>query len=134
MNQFTVVSEIAKKDEERRLVFGWANVSMDKGQMVVDSHGDQIPPDVLEKAAYSYLATFRSGGFEHYKMGVATPVESAWIDQDKLSAMGVDAEFSRSGWWVGFRVDDPEVWAMVKSGKLGSFSIGGVASFAKEKE
>jgi len=30
-----------------------------------------------------------------------------------------------SGWWVGFKVQDPEVWAKVKTGERTGFSIHG---------
>jgi hypothetical protein len=42
--------------------------------------------------------------------------------------MGIDATAAPAGWWVGFKVDDPEVWAKVESGEYKMFSIGGTAT------
>ena len=43
---------IAKLDEDKRQVFGWASVVTKNGQPVVDRQGDVIPVETLEEAAY----------------------------------------------------------------------------------
>lgn len=122
--------KIAKADRKRRLVFGWANLSRTPdGKQVIDLHGDVIPPDVLEKATYDYVARHREGGLEHQKMGVATLVEAAYIDSEKLSAMGVESPFEGAGMWIGLRVDDADVWAAIEGGDLPAFSIGGKGTY-----
>lgn len=127
---------VAKSDPERMLVFGFANVSVTRdGEVVTDLHNDEIPPDVLEKAAYNFVLRYREGGLEHEKMGVSRLVESCFITPEKLAAMGVkDTEFNGASWWVGFKVDEPEVWAAVKSGELPMFSIGGEGSYEEVAE
>jgi hypothetical protein len=68
-------------------------------------------------------------------MGVSRLVESCFITPEKLAAMGVkDEEFKGASWWVGFKVDEPEVWAAVKSGELPMFSIGGEGSYEEVSE
>ena len=44
-----------------------------------------------------------------------------------LRTQGIEAELDLKcvGWWVGFRVDNPDTWARVKDGTLRGFSIGG---------
>lgn len=131
-NHFLV--PIKKLNEEQRLAFGWANWSTDaSGKLITDSHGDQIGPEILEKAAYRFVLRYREGGLEHERMGVASLVESVFVTREKVMAMGFDpGTFAGAGWWVGFRVDDSDVWAKVKSGELPDFSIGGIAQVIEE--
>ncbi len=130
-----VLIRITKADPKRRMVFGWANLAAtEDGKTVIDLHGDVIPADVLERASYDYVARHREGGLEHQKMGVATLIEAAFIDAEKLAAMGVETTFKGAGIWIGMRVDDPDVWAAVESGALPAFSIGGAGSYEEIEE
>ncbi len=128
--------QIAKTVEDQRLVFGFANISVDPdGETVTDKHGDQIPPSVLEKAAYRFVVQRGEGGLEHQYMGVATLVESFFLTAEKVEAMGLsDPSFRGAAWWIGFRVDDSDVWAAVKSGELAAFSIAGRAEIEEVDE
>lgn len=117
---------ITKFDDERMLAFGFASVSVETdGERVVDSQDDIIEPGELERAAYDYVLRSRDGGVMHEQMGVARLVESFVATPEKLERLGLPADSLPQGWWVGFKVDDPEVWKRVKSGELRSFSIGG---------
>lgn len=118
---------VAKTDADKRLVFGFANVAVTPaGDEVIDLHGDVIPEDVLEKAAYNYVVKSGVGGVEHEVMGTAVLVESCFLTKSKVEAMGLDASnYNGAAWWVGFRVDDDDTWEAVKSGTLRAFSIGG---------
>jgi hypothetical protein len=131
--EHVITMPVTKTDDEQMLVFGFANVSVTKdGELVTDTHGDQIPPDVLEKAAYKFVLKYREGGYEHEKMGVARLVESVFLTPEKLKAMQItDDTFKGAAWFLGFKVDDPDVWRDVKSGKLPAFSIGGTATFVE---
>lgn len=113
------------------LAFGFANVSVTKnGELITDLHEDQIPPDVLEKAAYNFVLKYRDAGVEHEEMGVGRLVESIFLTTEKLTAMGIsDPTYKGAAWWVGFKVDDPAVWKKVESGELAMFSIGGRCSY-----
>jgi hypothetical protein len=130
-HSLTVHVPIFKTDAAKRLVFGFANVSVSKdGDPVTDLQDDQIPPDALEKAAYKFVLTSRIGGLEHQEMGVATLVESFFLTPEKLAAMGVsDPTYKGASWWVGFRVDDPDTWDRVQKGELRAFSIGGEGTY-----
>jgi hypothetical protein len=120
--------KINKIDEDQRVIFGWASVTIRKdGTTVVDSQEDTISTETLEGAAYAYVVKYRTGGLEHSKTGVATLIESFLVTKSKLSAMGLSEDSLPEGWWVGFRVDDASVWKRVKSGELNMFSIGGKA-------
>ena len=120
--QFNAV--ITKLDEAQNLVFGWASVIENPdGSPVVDSQGDVLLPDELEKAAYKFVLEVRKAGEMHRTIeGVGQLVESVVMTKEKRAALGIQG--GPTGWWVGFKVS-PEVFAKVKSGEYPAFSIGG---------
>jgi hypothetical protein len=119
-------AEIKKVALEQGLVFGWASVVTDAtGNLVVDHHGDMIPVSELENAAYGYVLNSRRGDEMHGKRHVARLVESFMVTPEKRLALGLGE--GPSGWWVGFKIDDPEAMAKVKAGAYLDFSIGGRA-------
>lgn len=122
------VGEFVKVEPDQQLAFGWAYVASEDGVLVHDHSGDFVDsaalPD-LEKAAYEYVLESREGDEMHVTTtGIAKLVESVLVTPEKLAAMGLQG--TRTGWWVGFKVQDPEVWAKVKSGEYPAFSIRGV--------
>lgn len=123
-----ITGKIQKSDDERRLVFGWASVAVDRdGVAVVDSDGDVVRVEELERGAYEFVEFYREGGAMHERTGVARLVESCVFTAEKLAAMGLSAGALPLGWWIGFRVLDDAVWQKVKSGEYNMFSIGGRA-------
>ena len=121
--------EIAKVDEDRHLVFGWASVSTRNGKAVKDRHQDQIKDVELEKMAYRFVLKSRVGGEMHKLIGVSNLVESIAFTEDKQELMKLDLGFV--GWWVGFKVENEETWKQVKAGNLKAFSIAGRARRAE---
>jgi len=117
-----IEAEIKKLDEDQKLVFGWASIIEDEdGNSVVDSQGDIIKVDELEKAAYSFVLEARKAGEMHKHSDAGMMVESVILTKEKQEAMGISTPV---GWWVGFKLSD-EVFAKVKSGDYKGFSIGG---------
>lgn len=119
--------DFAKTDDERHLAFGWAYVADDDGEVVVDHSGDFVDkialPD-LEDSAYEYVLKSREADEMHERLdGVAQLVESVMVTPEKLSAMGLEG--SRTGWWVGFKVQEEGVWEKIKDGTYSAFSIRG---------
>ena len=48
---------VMKSDDDKRLVFGWANVAVRvDGEQIVDWQQDAIDTEELENAAYEYVA------------------------------------------------------------------------------
>ena len=124
---WSVAVPISKLSDEKRLAFGWASVIEDReGNAVIDHQADRISVSELEKAAYEYVQSSRQSTEMHDRLGVAELVESCMITPEKRQAMGIDGK-GITGWWVGFRVVDPEVWEKVKTGIYNEFSIGGSA-------
>jgi len=123
----TIAAEIRKINEDEQLVFGWAYVSADAdGDLVVDHDDESIEPGELEKAVYEYVLDFRGTGVEHQGEAVGRMVESLMITPEKAEAMGLE-DPQVTGWWVGYHVDDPAVFAKVKAGEYEMFSIQGGA-------
>ena len=119
--------KFTKLDAERRLAFGWAYVAEDDGQVITDHSGDFIDkaalPD-LEEAAYEYVLLSREADEMHETFeGVAQLVESLMLTPEKAEAMGIVTK--KIGLWVGFKIQDDEVWAKVKDGTYSAFSIRG---------
>jgi hypothetical protein len=124
--------DIAKIDDEKHWVFGWANVSLQPdGNIPLDWQGDITAPSILEKAAYNFVLKFRATGEEH-KGGIAGYlIESVMFTREKMVAMGLPVGILPEGWWVGFYVPDPEICEKIKSGHYKMFSIQGKAKRLK---
>lgn len=118
---------VAKIDEERQQVFGWAYISKENGKLIVDRQGDVIEPAILEKAAYDYVLNSRQGDTLHDEKPVATLIESVMFTEEKQAALGMSPGAMPEGWWVGFHVADAKAWKSVKKSGFQSFSIGGSA-------
>ena len=122
---------ICKSDDDHRLVFGWASISITAdGEQLEDLQNDMIDPEDLEEAVYEYVLNFRDTGEEHIptmrKKGKL--VESCVLTAEKQKAMGIPEGTLPVGWWIGFKIEDDDAWARVKDGTYKMFSIEGQAS------
>ena len=121
-----ISGKIVKANIDEHLVFGWASVATDaNGNTVIDSDGDTISIDELEKAAYQFVMWGRDGGEMHENLYIGTLVESMVFTPEKCAALGIEGV--PSGWWIGMKIFDNAVWAKIKSGKYSMFSIAGRA-------
>ncbi len=126
---------IHKSNDEKKLAFGWANVSITAGgEEIVDWQEDMIEPEELENAAYKFVEFYREGGEMHERGGCAVLVESIVFTEEKMAAMGIEKGILPIGWWIGFHVTDDEVWEKIKSGEYSMFSIEGQAERVEVKE
>lgn len=126
-NDYTIM----KTDDDKRLVFGWASVSITiDGEQLEDCQQDMIDPEDLEEAAYEYVLNFRDTGEEHIstlrKKGKL--VESCVFTAEKQKAMGIPEGILPIGWWIGFKIEDDDAWEKVKNGTYKMFSIEGRAN------
>jgi len=120
---------VYKSDDEKRQVFGWANVAVRVGgEEIVDWQDDMVEISELEQAAYDYVVEFGTAGEMHERGGVGRLIESVVFTKEKAQAMGIPADILPEGWWVGFQIDNEEVWKKVKSGEYSMFSIEGTAA------
>ena len=120
--------KIYKSNDDKMLAFGWANVAITaSGEQVTDLQEDIVDPDVLEEAAYNFVELYREGGEMHERGGCAVLIESIMFTKEKMTVMGIAEGTLPEGWWIGFKVTDPDVWEKVKSGEYQMFSIEGEA-------
>lgn len=142
---YTIPLEITKRDDDRRLVFGFAKFSEDpenRGFLLVDRQGDVITPEDLETSAYSYVLDSRDAGEMHVTKGAASLVESVMITPEKLEAWGLPGDSVPIGWWTGYYVHEPaegasDPWDKIVKGEYTAFSVEGVAvreEIAKNEE
>ena len=115
--------KVLKIDETLKTVFGWASVIEENGLTVVDRQGDMISEPTLQKAVHGYIMDERAGKVMHKGKRVADVVESLVMTKDLQKALGID--LNKSGWLIGMKIRDEELWKQVKSGDFPTFSIGG---------
>lgn len=121
---------IAKMDDDKRLVFGWASISFTAdGEQLEDLQHDLILPEDLEEAVYEYVLHFRDTGEEHrpHLRKKGKLVESCVFTAEKQRAMGLPEGILPVGWWIGFKIEDDDAWEKVKNGTYRMFSIEGKA-------
>lgn len=122
--------QIMKTDEDKRLVFGWASVSIKTdGKQLEDCQEDMIDPEDLEEAVYDYVLNFRDTGEEHIPTlrMKGKLVESCMFTEEKQRAMGIPEGILPIGWWIGFKIFDDDAWEKVKNRTYKMFSIEGRA-------
>lgn len=93
---------------------------------VVDAQGDRYASDVIEAAAWGWMATFRNTGVQHRMLAndVIVPVESYVVREDTT----IGGRPVRKGTWVlGAIIKDDALWDGVKRGAFTGWSIGGFA-------
>lgn len=120
-----LTGKILKRDDEQRLVYGWAYVATLDGELSVDRSGETIDPDTLTKAATEFMMDVRIAKAMHTGNPVGSVVHSLPITNEIAKSLGI--ETNREGWVVALKIHSDEVWELVKSGRLAAFSIGGRA-------
>tara|TARA_R110000787_G_scaffold6599_1_gene22915 strand:+ start:113 stop:763 length:651 start_codon:yes stop_codon:yes gene_type:complete len=125
MTDTNIEGKILKTDDEQRMVYGWASVITEKGEPVVDRQDDVIEADTLVKAVNEFMEHVRVGKAMHVGEQVGVVVHSLPVTKEICDSLGIQSD--REGWIVAYKVFDDNVWAMVKSGELAAFSIGGRA-------
>jgi hypothetical protein len=120
-----IEGQILKTDDEQRIVYGWASVVTENGVPVVDRQGDVIEADTLVKAVNDFMEHVRVGKTMHSGEQTGMVIHSLPVTKEICGSLGIQC--NREGWIVAYKVYDDAVWAMVKSGELAAFSIGGRA-------
>jgi hypothetical protein len=121
--QIIFKGELKKVDSVTKVAYGWAYVSKKGSDVVVDHSGQSWPIEQVEKTAHQFVCDCRVGGENHVFKGGAELVESMVFSEAVQKALGID--LGKQGWFVGFRITDPELLEKVEKGELAMFSIGG---------
>ena len=118
-------AEIIKTDEAQRIVWGWAYVSTEKGELLTDTQGDSIEPVEMVKMANTFMESVRTAKAMHAGEGIGEVIHSLPLTMELAKALGIESD--REGWVVGMKVHDDAVWKRVLAGEFSGFSIGGKA-------
>ena len=129
MRNFGMTPGKPGEEVEQQIVFGWANVTLQEdGTTPFDWQGDIIDTAVLESAAYNFVLSHGLANQEHeWGTECGWLVESMMFTKEKMDALGIPEGTIPEGWFVGFYIPDPDVYAKVKSGEYNMFSIEGCA-------
>lgn len=144
MERFSLTQTITKIDEELRIVKGPV---LRPG--IRDRQGSTVSEKVIREAAHEFMIRYREGetgsGFMHkdfenrhkrfqivesYVLDVEYVVprtERALVDGAVPEAGADDIVVPAGSWVMAVKVNDDDVWKMVKSGTVKGFSIGGTA-------
>lgn len=117
--------DILKINEEQRIIYGWAYVCTEDGEISYDHSGEWMKPQTLEKALAEYMKKYRVGKTNHAGDKSAETVFAFPITKEISTALGIQS--GREGAIVGQYIPDDNDWKDVKSGKYPAFSIGGRA-------
>jgi hypothetical protein len=113
--------DFIKLDDEKRLVGGIVYEPD-----VVDSQGDSASASEIEKAAHGFMIESRVIGIMHKEAaGKRVDIVESYIVRSPFQ-MG-NRMIKTGTWFLVVKVNDDELWAGVKSGKLTGFSMGGRA-------
>ena len=112
--------DIAKADEEKRLVYG---IVLEPN--TVDLQGDTLTVDTIESAAHTFLVKSRAVGDMHSGPADAEVVESYLASSD--GEMG-GQQYTAGTWIMAVKVNSNALWELVKSGDYTGFSIGGIGA------
>lgn len=117
---------INKNEEEKRLVYG---VVYEPD--VVDSQGEYMTAEEIEKAAHGFLKDARNIDHQHdFNSGVGEVVESyiAPIDFE------IGDELIKKGAWVLVTKASPEIWEAIKKGEITGYSMAGTAEVIEKQD
>jgi hypothetical protein len=120
---FNLSFEFTKAKDDGSYVRGWASVISEDGMPVTDTQGDIIEMSELQKAAHKFISDARIAKAMHAGQQVGEVVESVIIDDAFAKAVGMTD--GKRGWWIGMKVNSPEIRKRVQKGELKAFSIGG---------
>jgi cation transport regulator ChaB len=118
-------AEVKKLDDELRVVWGWASVIEENGQVVIDKQGDVISEEELVSAAHDFMREARLAKAMHDGEGIGEVVESVVLTKELQKALGI--EVNKVGWLIGMHVECNDAWAKFSDGTYAGFSIGGSA-------
>lgn len=114
-----------------RYISGWANVAKNAdGSFAFDWEGDILTPEVLEKAAMTFMEEYRNSGEQHKGDTIGTVVESIVFTEEKMAAMGIPQGAVPQGWFITVKVPE-DVFDKVQKGAYKMFSIQGKAKRLK---
>lgn len=110
---------ILKVNEEKKIVTG---VVYEPD--VVDSQGDFMDAETIEKTAYDYMENQQNIDIKHdFKTNKNLKVVESYITKSDTT-IG-DKKVKAGTWVMSVKINDDSVWSQVKKGEINGFSMGG---------
>jgi hypothetical protein len=106
------------KDDARQIVYGVVLVPD-----IVDSQGDVISKEEIEKAAHGFLIRARKHDVHHSDKPEAVETVESFVAPTDFEMGG--KRVLKGSWVMGVHVSDRKIWKKVQKGELDGFSIGG---------
>ena len=108
---------IIKRRKARQIVYG---IVLEAD--IVDTQGEFMKADQIEKTAHAYIQKSRVIGLGHTKVADAELIESVLLHKGD-SFYGTKIE--KTSWAIGVFIKDAAIWKKVDSGEINAFSVGG---------
>lgn len=118
------IIDFEKQAEEMRMAWGWAYVCEIDGEQVVDHSGQACEWLEMQKCAHEFGLSAGIGGEMHEK-AAGRIVEQLFFTPYLKQVLA--CEHLPTGWFIGFKIFDPQAWEKVKNGTYRMFSIEGRA-------
>lgn len=126
----TVYFDIAKRDEEKRIVFGPILIPEH-----VDLQDDVMSEEEIEKAAHNFLAKYnveKKAAHMHEDFDVSHEVVESYVAPVDFEMNG--RKIVKGTWLMAMRILDNDIWEQVKSGEIRGFSPGGTGRKTEEQD
>lgn len=106
------------KDDARQIVYGVVLVPDQ-----VDSQGDVVSKEEIEKACHGFLVNSRKHDVQHSDQPAPVETVENYIAPQDMQVAG--QRVVKGSWVMGVHVSDPGTWEKVQKRELDGFSIGG---------
>jgi len=105
-----------KTDDERQIVYAEVYVPM-----VPDSQGDFMIASEIERIAHDFM---KNGNVNRIDVNHSLEESGSYVIESFVARKD-DPDFVFQAWVMGVHIPDPNIWAMVKDGRLNGFSMYG---------
>lgn len=120
-------TSIINKNEEKKLV---TCIVYEPDE--VDTHGDYMTNDSIEKAAHHFMINGIGADVQHDNKKANVDIVESWVTKSDTT---INDQLIKKGTWVATaKVNDEMIWKAIKDGKLNGFSMGGTAKKINKSE
>jgi len=123
-----VEARIAKSEDTQRRIWGYASIAvMKNGAQLIDLQGDAIDIEDLTEGWYGYVKESGELNFQHRTPIAAHLIEAVVFTPEKLALWGLPPDALPLAAWVGYELESPDDYAVLKAMGFFMFSIDGFA-------
>lgn len=120
--QISTTAVILKADDEKHII---TSVVYEPNK--VDSQGDFMTADTIEKMAIDYMENYQNVDIQHsYKPNENLKVVESYIAKADFT-IG-ETTVKKGSWVMSTKVNDETVWGEIKKGNIDGYSIGGMGT------